>query len=232
VTLAPLVHPSIHGVEGQPGALHAICAAPGCTSLSQQRHHLWPRSFLRGQPYEWVSVLGHTHQNSVGACVPCHLAVTGEIGGHRAHIRYNIDLRLFEWWARMNGAEEGGAHWVYVGPLSHQGLIPEEPEVKRIRRSEGLCSECGRPKAEPKHDHPPRPRRKTATWGVVVPDDAEVGTDLMDDWIDQYAVLFGFGEATSRLKRYHVLAVLLAWVNQNREQLLTDLEEAEFFAPS
>jgi hypothetical protein len=54
----------------------------------------------------------------------------------------------------------------------------------------------------------------------------------MDDWIDQYAVLLGFGEATSRLKRYHVLAVLLAWVNQHREQLLTDLEEAEFFASS
>jgi hypothetical protein len=127
------------------------------------------------------------------------------------------------------GDPSEGEHWVYVAPLAHQGLVLAEPEAKKIRRSEGLCSECGRP-TKPPHEHAPRPRRKTATWGVAVPDDAEVGTDIMDDWIDQYAVLLGFGEATSRLKRYHVLAVLLAWVNQHREQLLTDLEEAEFFA--
>jgi len=230
VTLAPLVDPSIAGVEGQPGELHTRCAAPGCSSISQHSHHLWPRSFLRGQPTEWVFVRGQTLQNTVGLCVACHAAVTGEIGGHRAHIRYNPGLGLLEWWARMSAPEEG-EHWVYVAPLDHQGLVPAEPEAKKIRRAEGLCSECGRPKKDP-HDHPPRPRRKTATWGVVVPDDAEVGTDILDDWVDQYAALLGFGETTSRLRRYHVLAVLLAWVNQNRDQLLTDLEEAEFFAPS
>jgi 5-methylcytosine-specific restriction endonuclease McrA len=228
VTLAPLVDPSIRGVEGKPGALNKSCAAPGCSSLSQQRNHLWPRSFLRGQPYEWVSVQGRTLQNTVGLCVACHSAVTGEVGGHRAHIRFNPDLGLFEWWARMSDASEG-EHWVYVAPLAHQGLVAAEPEAKKIRRAEGLCSECGRPKPEPKHE--PRPRRKTATWGVVVPDDAEVGTDVLDDWIDQYAVLFGFGEAPSRLKRYHVIALLLSWVNTVRDQLLKDLEEAEFFAP-
>jgi len=228
MTLAPLVDPSIKGVEGQPGELRPSCAAPGCSSLSQQRHHLFPKSFLRGQPLEWVSIGGRTFQNTVGLCVACHSAVTGEVGGHRAHIRFNPDLGLFEWWARMSDPGEG-ENWVYVAPLAHQGLIPEEPEAKRIRRAEGLCSECGRPKAQPRRMDPSH-RRKTATWGVVVPDDAEVGTDVMDDWIDQYAVLLGFGEATSRLKRYHVIAVLFAWVNQNRDLFLKDLEEAEFFA--
>jgi 5-methylcytosine-specific restriction endonuclease McrA len=229
MTLAPLVDPSIRGIEGNPGALNRICAAPGCGSTAQQRHHIWPRSYLRGQPVEWVSVHGRTFQNTVGLCVACHQAVTGEVGGHRAHIRFNPDLGLFEWWVKMSESNEG-EHWVYVAPLSHQGLVPAEPEAKRIRRAEGLCSECGRPLPHEKHE-PSRPRRRTATWGVVVPEDEEIGADVLDDWIDQYAVLFGFGEATSRLKRYHVLAVLLAWVNQNRDQLLADLEEAEYFAP-
>jgi 5-methylcytosine-specific restriction endonuclease McrA len=228
MTLAPLVDESVRGVEGEPGALHPVCAAPGCSSPAQQRHHLFSRSFLRGQPYEWVSVLGQTRQNTVGLCVACHTAVTGEVGGHRAHIRYDPDLGLFEWWVRMGNASEG-ENWVYVAPLAHQGLVPEQPEAKRIRRAEGLCSECGRPVVGQRHDQP-RPRRKTKTWGVVVPDDAEVGTDILDDWVDQYAILLGFGEAPSRLRRYHVLAVLLAWVNQHKEQLLDDLEQAEFFA--
>lgn len=228
MSLAPLVDPSIRGVEGPPGELHPRCAAPGCSSLSQHRHHLWSRSFLRGQPYEWVSVQEKTIQNSVGLCVGCHVAVTGDVGGHRAHIKYNPELGLLEWWVRMGNAEEG-EHWVYVAPLAHQALVPAEPEARKIRRDEGLCSECGQPLPHQKHSEP-RPRRKTATWGVLVPDDAEVGTDLMDDWVDQYAVLLGFGDAPSRLKRYHVISVLFAWVNQNRNQLLDDLEEAEFFA--
>ena len=42
--------------------------------------------------------------------------------------------------------------------------------------------------------------------------------------------MLGFGEAPSRLKRYHVLSLLLAWAAMNKETFLQDLEEAEFFA--
>jgi len=151
--------------------------------------------------------------------------VTGEVGGHRAKIIYDRDRGLFEWWAKSNGG------WMFVGFLRNQGLI-QEPEARPIRRQQGLCGECGRPlrthdSVEQKQGIKPR---KVKTWAVIVPDDAEVGSDVMDDWIDQFSIMLGFGEAPTRLRRYHVLAVLLAWAAQNKKQLLSDLEEAEFFA--
>ena len=186
---------------------------------------MWPRSYLRGQPYEWVRVNGVTLQNSVGLCVECHDAVTGKIGGHRAKIVYDLDRGLFEWHAKM------GEDWSFIGWLRNQGLV-QEPEARPVRRQEGLCGECGRPlrthdSVEQKQGIKPR---KVKTWAVIVPDDAEVGSDVMDDWIDTFSMMLGFGEAPTRLRRYHVLAVLLAWSAQNKAQLLADLEEAEFFA--
>jgi len=223
VTLAPLVSPEVRGVEGKPGDVQGECVSPGCHSQAQQRHHLWPKSYLRGQPYEWVRVNGRTIQNSVGLCVPCHLAVTGEVGGHRAHIRYDEGVGLFEWWAKGEGDS-----WFFVGPLDRQQLVDPQPEVKKIRAKEGLCPECGRPLPHEKHGEP-GPRRKVTTWGVLVPDDAEVGSDVLDDQIEQFAALLGFGEAPSRLKRYHVIALVLAWAMLNGQKFLEDLEEAEYF---
>lgn len=231
MTLAPLVSPDIRGVEGKPGEVGGLCAAPGCSSPAQQRHHLWSRAYLRGQPYEWVEVGGVTVQNTVGLCVACHLAVTGDVGGHRAHIKYDRERGIFEWWARSSlpgGLDDGSTGWFFVGHLKQKGLVDGQPEAKRIRRQEGLCPECGRPVHKEKHA--PAPRRKVTTWSVVVPADGEVGSDVMDDWIDQFAVMLGFGEAPSRLKRYHVLSLLLAWAAMNKETFLQDLEEAEFFA--
>jgi hypothetical protein len=224
MTLAPLISSEIRGIDGKPGDVQGECVAPGCHSPAQQRHHLWSRSYLRGQPYEWVAVSGRKMQNSIGLCVACHSAVTGEIGGHRAHIRYRPDLSIFEWWAKGAGDE-----WFYVGPIDRQRFIDAQPEARRIRHQENLCPECGRPKAKP-HAHAAGPKRKVTTWGVVVPDDGEVGSDVMDDYITQFAVMLGFGDAPARLQRYHVLALVLAWAAMNKEQFLRDLEEAEFFA--
>jgi hypothetical protein len=186
-----------------------------------------------------VTVFGRTMQNSVGLCVACHSAVTGDVGGHRAHIRYNPDISIFEWWAkklrltedpetRVVGAEE--TDWFYVGPIKKQRFIDAQPEARRIRAQEGLCPECGRPLADHTQKHPPGPKRKVTTWSVVVPDDGEVGSDVMDDHVEEFALLLGFGDAATRLKRYHVLALVLAWAAMNKEQFLRDLEEAEFFA--
>lgn len=232
MTLAPLVAPDIRGVEGKPGDVQGECASPGCSSPAQHRHHMWSRSYLRGQPNEWVEVGGVTIQNTVGLCVACHMAVTGEVGGHRAHIRYDRERGIFEWWARGGFTSLGeDPAWFMVGYLKRPGMADGQPEAKRIRRSEGLCPECGRPVVDPHdHRHKPGPKRKVVTWGVVVPNDGEVGSDVMDDWIDQFANMLGFGEAPARLKRYHVLALVLAWADMNRAQFLADLEEAEFFA--
>jgi hypothetical protein len=230
MTLAPLVSPDIRGVEGQPGDVSGECAAPGCHSPAQQRHHIWPRSFLRGQPYEWINVKGITLQNSCGLCVACHSAVTGEVGGHRAHIRYDQDRGLFEWWAKGSVTYEGEEErWFFVGHLKRKGLIDGQPEAKRIRTAEGLCPECGRPlKSHAPKD--PLPKRKATTYTMLVPDDEEVGTDVMDDWVDQFAAMLGFDEAGTRLRRYHVIALVMAWAAINQERFLADLEEAEFFS--
>lgn len=225
MTLAPLISPEIRGVDGKPGDVKGECVAPGCHSPAQQRHHLWSRAYLQGQPYEWVNVIGRTMQNTVGLCVACHSAVTGDVGGHRAHIRYRPDLSIFEWWAKGDGD-----NWFYVAPIDRQRFIDAQPEARRIREKEGLCPECGQPKKKPIHDHKPGPKRKVVTWGVVVPDDGEVGSDVMDDWVEQFAVMLGFGDAPARLQRYHVLALLLSWAMMNKEQFLRDLEEAEYFA--
>ena len=224
MTLAPLISPGIRGLEGKPGDVSGECVSPGCHSPAQQRHHLWPKSYLRGQPYEWVSVNGKTMSNSVGLCVACHSAVTGELGGHRAHIRYNESISIFEWWAKGEGED-----WFYVGPIDRQRFVDAKPEARRIRAQEGLCPECGKPLAS-HPQHPPGPRRKVTTWTVVVPDDGEVGSDVMDDHVEQFSALLGFGDAATRLKRYHVLALVLAWAAMNKEQFLQDLEESEFWA--
>lgn len=227
MTLAPLVSPEVRGMEGKPGDVSGECVAPGCHSPAQQRHHLWPKSYLRGQPYEWVKVNGRSMQNSVGLCVACHSAVTGEIGGHRAHIRYNEGVSIFEWWARSSIP---GDSWFYVGPIDKQRFVDAKPEARRIRAQEGLCPECGRPVKSHAERHPPGPRRRVTTWSVVVPDDGEVGSDQMDDWIEQFAVMLGFGDAATRLQRFHVLSLLLAWAAMNKEQFLRDLEEAEYWS--
>jgi hypothetical protein len=174
-------------------------------------------------------VRGVTLQNTVGLCVACHAAVTGDVGGHRAHIRYDPDRGLFEWWARMGTDVDGIGNWVYVGYLKKKSLVDGEPEAKRIRRTEGLCSECGRPLPHD-HERKPMPKRKTTSYNMFVPDDEEVGTDVLDDWVDQFAVMLGFGEASTRLKRYHVIALIMAWAAMNKTQFLRDLEEAEFWA--
>ena len=97
MTLAPLVDPSVRGVEGKPSIVTDRCVAPGCPDFARERHHMWPRSFLQGQPNEWVSVQGQVIPNVVGLCYHHHLQVTGT-KGHLAHIRWNEDLKMLEWW--------------------------------------------------------------------------------------------------------------------------------------
>lgn len=227
MTLAPLVSVEVRGMQGKPGKLTGECVAPGCRSPATDKHHLWSRAYLAGQPNEWVSVHGRSMQNTVGLCAACHSAVTGEIGGHRAHIRYNEKISIFEWWAKGDNDS-----WFYVAPIDRQRFVDAKPEARRIRAQEGLCPECGKPLGSHAEQHPPGPKRKVTTWSVVVPDDGEVGSDVMDEWITQFAILLGFGDASTRLQRYHVLVLVLAWAAMNQQQFLQDLEEAEFWAGS
>src|SRR5215471_12473702 len=222
MTLAPLVREDIRGVEGKPAQLDRWCVVPGCLSIAQQRHHLWPKSYLRGQPYEWVKVGERTIPNSVGLCMEHHAWVTGGPGGHRGKVTWNDALGLFEWWELdLDGDFQNR------GPLRNQALVDPEPEVRRVRREEGLCPTCGR---AARRDKPKTqdglPKRPTKTWNILVPDDTETGGDVLDVYVEDLAVLMGLDPESPRLLRYHVLVPVLEWVNQNKTGFIADWEEA------
>jgi hypothetical protein len=221
MTLAPLVRPDIRGVEGKPVQLSQWCVVPGCLSLTQQRHHLWAKSYLRGQPYEWVRIGERTLPNSVGLCVRHHSDVTSPVGGHKAKITYDEATGLFDWWELDSLGELKN-----MGPLRGQALVDAEPEVRRVRREEGLCPTCGRVR----HDKPKTqnglPKRKAKTWGLLVPDDGEAGTDILDTYVEDLAVAMGLDPSSPRLLRYHFLVPTLEWVNQNKSAFLADWEES------
>lgn len=221
MTLAPLVHESVRGVEGKARLLPpgSWCVAPGCLSLAQQRHHVWPRSYLRGQPYEWVEVHGKTICNSVGLCLQHHSWVTGGVGGHLAKIVWDGDLELLTWWEMDDSMQE----WFFVGPLRRQDFVQKLPEAAHVRREEGLCPTCGRLKAKAKVN---APKRKVKSYSIAVPDDAEVGTDVLDTYIEDLAVLMGFDTESPRLMRYHVLVPVLEWVMQAKVEFIREWEEA------
>ena len=217
MTLAPLVDPSVHGVEGKPADLTEKCVVPGCLSFAQQRHHLWPRSYLRGQPVEWVHVQDVVMPNTVGICLRHHDWVTGGPGGHRAHIRWNLGLQLLEWWEKDSVCDE----WYRVGALRNQALVNAEPEAAKHRKLEGLCPTCGKPQRK----KPRGPKRPISMWAIGVPKDAEQGAEILDTFVEDLGVLMGLDPESPRLFRYHVLVPVLEWVSQNRAAFLADFLE-------
>lgn len=227
MTLLPSSEFGIRGHEGKRHEIGERCAAPGCTQRSVHGHHLWPRSYLRGQPYEWVELPdGTVIGNRVGLCVEHHNMVTGEIGGHKAWIMFRAGV----FWWNDRGEDFGPVGtiaWRFVGPLQHQppGIkaLPEQPEPKQTVESE-TCPTCG--KAKHPKPHKRTAARKTKDWTLTVPADAEIGAEILDGFADDIAIILGFGDESSRLRRYHAVAVGLYWVIQNREGFVEDVAEA------
>ena len=218
MTLAPVHSVEIRGVKGPPGLLGPTCSANGCISRSQQRHHLWPKSYLRGQPYEWVQVpWGKVVQNSTGLCVRHHDMVTI----HRAAVLVEGSHFM---WAEKNTLNE----WEIQGPLMPQPHVAGEHEGNdkpHATLAEGeSCPTCGYQKPVQRE---PTAARATSIWGVTVPRDSELGAEVLDEWVDNFAVLLGFGDENSRLKRYHVLSVILAWAAQHKPLLIQDIIESQ-----
>lgn len=234
MTLDPLIHPAIRGVEGKPHPVDKICAAPGCISVSQQAHHLWRRSSLRGQPQDWVSLpSGRIVANTIGLCMRHHGFVTGGVGGHKAQIKMEPD-ETFIWLT----PEREGFSWVNQGLLHPQpwSTNPVDVESIRIRKespahshpdlAEGeTCGSCGYTRPIKREAGP---KRKTKNYGILVPDDAEIGSDVMDEWVEQLALILGFGsDVSQRLVRYHTIVAALAWTMQNRQQFIEDIMEVK-----
>lgn len=218
MTLLPSSEFGIKGHEGKAYRVNEICCAPGCFSRSVHTHHLWPRSFLRGQPCEWVELPdGTVVGNRVGLCLRHHEQVTGEIGGYRAWISFASGLF---WWEEREASARG---WNRVDLIDPQPPgVAEQPKPSPTQ--EEVCPTCGHHKR--KSELKPTAKRKSKTWTLDVPDDAEIGTEILDGWADDIAIILGMEDERSRLRRYHAVATGLAWVIQNRETFISDVVEA------
>lgn len=232
MTLVPELRP-VKGLPGKPAALPNQCSVPGCTEHARDGHHIYPRSFLRGEPYDWIELPdGSVWSNRVGLCGPHHRDVTGGYGpggGHGAKIEHHKGQ--WYWIILVRG---GVVHW--KGPLDPQPYLPSDedapvPEEHAANHGEHrplhegeTCSECGYTKPATRT---PGPKRAAVSWGVTVPRDAELGAEILDGWVEDFGALFGFDlKGGKGLLRYHVLTVILAWAAQNQTQLINDLKEA------
>ena len=88
-----------------------------------------------------------------------------------------------------------------------------------------MCPVCGHHKVS-QEPRPKQPRRKAKEWTLHVPDDAEIGADVLDTMIEDFAIPIGAAEWTSRLKRYHVLVAVLAWATVHRSEFIAEMAEA------
>lgn len=219
MTLLPA---SEFGIRGHLGPAYDVperCSVPGCGRRSAHAHHLWPRSFLRGQPYEWVKLPdGTVIGNRTGLCVVHHDRVTGEIGGHLARVIFSQGIF---WWEALPSRH--GDVWQRIGPLYPQPPGVEEKLERRGAEQEDVCPTCHRPRHKVTS---PRSARNAKTWTADVPDDGEVGADVLDEFVLWIADALGFDDERSRLRRYHAVVTAMIWVMQRREEFLADLEEA------
>ena len=220
MTLLPSKDFGIRGHEGKAYEVNPICATPHCIRESAHVHHLFPRSYLRGQPYEWVQLPDGTIMgNRIGLCREHHEWVTGPLGGYKARISFESGLF---WW--LEKEYDLGMQWSHIGLLDPQPPGAREGEARSGEpRPDEVCPTCGSRKRK-RNGTPPR---KTKDWTLVVPDDAEIGSEILDEWADDLALLFGFGDETSRLRRYHAVALGLAWVVQHRQSLVAEILAAQ-----
>lgn len=229
------------GVRGHPGNAYDVpqtCAHPSCDRPAAHVHHCWPRSFLRRQPIEWVKYDdGTVVGNRLGFCVGHHEQLTGEIGGYRARLRWEDGCM---WWDdRMpeRTPDNSFTPWARLGPTKHQppkagSGMPLEEGTLAIAHGHAtdqeaeVCPTCGHHKTKPRDVAKPGKLRPTKEWTVTVPDDTEVGADLLDDWIEDFAIVFGLDHYTSRLKRYHVLSLLRGVTLAMRSDIIAMVAEA------
>jgi hypothetical protein len=228
VSLAPAIDPLICGIHGKEPEGNDWCPVPECISRAQERHHLWSRSYLRGQPQNWVQLPSMSVcANVMRLCVRHHRDVTGQPGGHKGWIKLEHGDTFVYY-------EPNGNGWKPLGLLKPQPKILSTDHSLKRQKSEvekahhdlapgETCDKCGytRPRARE-----PLPRRKQATWTVNVPADAELGADVLDEWVEQFAAVLGFEEPKKGLARYHVISTIFAWAAVNKGTLIEDITEA------
>lgn len=221
MTISPYDSDLVFGVDGPKYKVGPRCANPTCRRWAADAHHMWRRSKLKRDLRDWVELEdGSIVGNLTGLCRECHMDITGDVGGHKAAIRY-VD-GVFVWFSVWNNY--GVLEYEPLGALRPQPPTPESltgTTPPSGDTEEELCPTCGHKKR--KGPGTPGPRRLRKTWTVSVPDDDEKGAEVLDTLVDDLAIDLGYHDERSALRRYHTLVPALYWVQQNKTLFLTEM---------
>jgi hypothetical protein len=221
VTLRPL-YQEVRGVKGDPYKVGPRCCNPACRKIAEHGHHLWPRSYLRRQPQNWVTLPdGTVIGNLVAVCADCHDDITGRLGGHKAKISLSIPDNIF-WWCIPDLASPSGLDWQWVQPIdpqpptqASQVASPAEPEV-------GSCPTCGQARRRRSSKTAGGTRRRRKNWNVPVPADAEEnGADVLDTLVEEVGHLLDRDADANG--RYYILLPTLYFALQEPKRFLQNV---------
>lgn len=216
------------GIRGFPGNAYDVpfsCSHPDCDQPAAHTHHCWPRSFLRGQPYEWVKLPDDTViGNRLGFCVQHHDMLTGEIGGYRARLRFEAGVM---WWEDKRNITliVGGSPWFRLAPTKNQPPVAGHDVVHEGTAEGEVCPTCGHHKSKASDRSKLRPGRETVMKEYTI-HTPEGEAHTLDEHVEDLAIVLGMSDWNKRHKRYGVISIALAWVQQNREQFIADVAEA------
>lgn len=211
MTLPPLDSFEVARIDGPRYKVGPHCCNPTCGRMAEHQHHLFRRS--RHGKADWMQLPdGTIRGNIVALCYPCHVDVTGEVGGHKAAIRFHGDT--FYWALPIPGHR-----------MTYELVAPIEPqpptlgdEVVELAEPES-CPTCGRGKKKAQKREPARKRK---SWTVQVPADEEDGAQVMDDYVEALCDIFELEAGGGALTRYHALTRAAAFTLVNRDQVPDD----------
>ena len=209
-------------LKGRTGPRYTVgpyCANPSCHRIAEHVHHLVRRSQLSGD-FPWVEIHGTTVGNLTGLCVQCHDDITGNLGGHKAAIRWSLADSKF-WWSDVL-ATGASIEYRQVGPLDPQPPTPET-FAARTPGPEGSdhCPFCGQEQRRrpARAALPGRRRSNRKTWTVRVPDEAvEDGANVLDTLVGEIGMLLGVGGDSGA--RYFTLVPSMTYCLQDGQRFL------------
>jgi hypothetical protein len=211
LTLPAFDHGNAKGLRGPDYKVGPRCSNPECERWSDHAHHIVRRSALGGD-FPWVEVEEIIVGNLTGVCWNCHNRLTGEVGGHKAAIRW-ID-GIFVWCA-LAGPINGQIVYVPTGPIQPQPPTPETlaRASGRTPQESDVCPTCGQHKRRRPPSLPPGGRRRRKSMTLLVPDDAEDGGEALDVLLTDLGLVLDI--PADRVGRYYIISYALAYAMQD-----------------
>ena len=218
MTLLPSYY-EVCGVKCDPYKVGPRCCNPNCRKIAEHRHHLWPRSYLRRQPQNWVELPdGTIIGNLTGVCADCHDKLTGRLGGHKAKISLTPE-NLF-WWCTP-ASPDSVFEWDWQAPIDPQPPTQASQVASPATPGSDSCPTCGQ-KRRRRSPTPAGKRRRRKNWNVPVPDEAEEnGAEVLDTLVQEVGALLD-READAG-GRYYILLPALYFVLQEPKRFLQNV---------